>query len=86
VVTSFEGGMLLKLNTEKEYKGQFHQHVYAKLLCAQISKRKNSVKLSVPFLLLRSACVKAVRKMLMILTPGFFFLRNQNKNKIKNFK
>ncbi len=36
--------------------------------------------------ILRSACVKASFKILMKLTPGFFFLGNKYKNKIKIFK
>jgi len=46
----------------KDTCGQFHQH---------FTSAKNKVKLSVFFALLGYACIKAVRKMLVKLTPGW---------------
>ncbi len=72
------------------FRGQFHQHVYTKLISAQIPKaQQNTVKLSVFFALLESARAKAACRILMKLTPGvnftnmficsFYALRSQDR-------
>jgi len=51
---------------------KFYQHVYEKLLCTQIPKAPNyTANLTVFFVLLGSAGVKALSNMLMKLTTGF---------------
>ena len=53
-----------------ETRGQFHQYVYAQLLRKQVSKGKKLLDLTVFFVLLGSAHVKAARKMMVKLTQG----------------
>ena len=51
------------------FAGQFHQHVYTQLLGQQIQKAQKAAWIDCLFLLLRSAPIKAARKMLAKLTP-----------------
>ena len=50
--------------------GQFHQRLYAKLLRPRSQTRKKLLELTVSFMILGSACVKAACKMLVKLTQG----------------
>jgi len=55
--------------------GQFHQHVYTKLLFEQILKEQKEFQvISVFFVLLGSAHVKAARKTLVKFTPIVNFI------------
>ena len=57
---------------EIDPRGRFHQRVYPQLLRSQISKVQKVAWVDCLFVLLGSASIKAARKMMAKLTPGFF--------------
>ncbi len=57
--------------------GQFHQHFKRSFYAHRCQKHKNTVKPSVFFALLGSAWVKAARKLLVKLTPWWWWCRSR---------
>ena len=61
----------IKANPYYSCRGQFHQRVYAQLLCPQIPKAKKAALVDCHFYTFGICGLKAAHKMLVKLTPGY---------------